>query len=147
MALQIAKGLCGRNFSKQINILQNIPKITNVNARCVVMRTEKAQPAPLESHDERNMRLNRPQSPHLTIYQPQLTSFLSITHRMTGIALTGYAVVLGLGALVMPHDFAHYATMIEGTIYFYLLIYISLVKKVCLGVYKIILFSVIVYSG
>uniref|UniRef100_A0A6M2DEE4 Putative succinate dehydrogenase cytochrome b subunit n=1 Tax=Xenopsylla cheopis TaxID=163159 RepID=A0A6M2DEE4_XENCH len=114
MALQIAKGLCGRNFSKQINILQNIPKITNVNARCVVMRTEKAQPAPLESHDERNMRLNRPQSPHLTIYQPQLTSFLSITHRMTGIALTGYAVVLGLGALVMPHDFAHYATMIEG---------------------------------
>lgn len=114
MALQLAKSLCSRNLGNQISLLRNIPKITNVNSRCVVIRAEKAQPAALESHDERNMRLNRPQSPHLTIYEIQLTSTLSITHRMTGIALTGYAVVLGLGALVMPHDFNHYATMIEG---------------------------------
>ncbi len=33
---------------------------------------------------------NRPISPHLQVYQPQLTSVLSILHRMTG-------VVLGLG--------------------------------------------------
>ena len=31
---------------------------------------------------------NRPLSPHLQIYKPQLTSFLSICHRMTGIWLT-----------------------------------------------------------
>ena len=30
----------------------------------------------------------RPLSPHLQIYRPQLTSMLSITHRMTGIALS-----------------------------------------------------------
>ncbi len=30
---------------------------------------------------------NRPLSPHLQIYKPQLTSFLSICHRMTGIGL------------------------------------------------------------
>ena len=30
---------------------------------------------------------NRPLSPHLQIYKPQLTSFLSICHRMTGIWL------------------------------------------------------------
>lgn len=30
----------------------------------------------------------RPLSPHLQIYKPQLTSVLSITHRATGIALT-----------------------------------------------------------
>ena len=30
----------------------------------------------------------RPLSPHLQIYQPQLTSVLSITHRVTGNALT-----------------------------------------------------------
>ena len=30
---------------------------------------------------------NRPTSPHLTIYKPQITSILSITHRMTGVAL------------------------------------------------------------
>ncbi len=31
---------------------------------------------------------NRPLSPHLLIYRPQLTSVLSITHRMTGVVLT-----------------------------------------------------------
>ena len=30
---------------------------------------------------------DRPLSPHLLIYRPQLTSILSITHRMTGGAL------------------------------------------------------------
>jgi succinate dehydrogenase / fumarate reductase cytochrome b subunit len=34
----------------------------------------------------------RPLSPHLQVYKPQITSILSITHRATGIALT-----LGLG--------------------------------------------------
>ena len=31
---------------------------------------------------------NRPLSPHLQIYKPQLTSILSISHRMTGFALS-----------------------------------------------------------
>ncbi|RLA13585.1 MAG: succinate dehydrogenase, cytochrome b556 subunit, partial [Gammaproteobacteria bacterium] len=31
---------------------------------------------------------NRPLSPHLQIYKPQLTSVLSITHRGTGVFLT-----------------------------------------------------------
>lgn len=30
---------------------------------------------------------NRPLSPHLQVYRPQLTSILSILHRITGIAL------------------------------------------------------------
>ena len=30
---------------------------------------------------------NRPLSPHLQVYRPQLTTFMSITHRATGIAL------------------------------------------------------------
>ena len=32
---------------------------------------------------------NRPLSPHLQVYRPQITSILSITHRMTGVALAG----------------------------------------------------------
>ncbi len=36
----------------------------------------------------------RPISPHLQIYRPQLTSVLSITHRMTGL-------FLGLGSLLL----------------------------------------------
>ncbi len=38
--------------------------------------------------------VERPLSPHIQIYKPQLTSFLSILHRMTG-------VFLGLGALLL----------------------------------------------
>jgi len=49
-----------------------------------------------ETHDDKNARLNRPMSPHLAIYQPQLTTILSITHRATGVALSG--VTAGLGA-------------------------------------------------
>ena len=37
---------------------------------------------------------SRPLSPHLSIYRPQLTSVLSILHRLTGIALAVGAVVL-----------------------------------------------------
>ena len=31
---------------------------------------------------------NRPLSPHLQVYRPQMTSVLSIVHRLTGVALT-----------------------------------------------------------
>ncbi|XP_032670096.1 succinate dehydrogenase cytochrome b560 subunit, mitochondrial-like [Odontomachus brunneus] len=55
-----------------------------------------------ESHDERNMRLKRPMSPHMSIYEVQLTWVLSITHRTTGIMLSSYAMFLGLGTLFIP---------------------------------------------
>ena len=37
------------------------------------------------------MKINRPLSPHLTIYKPQLTSTFSIFHRISG-AFSGAAV-------------------------------------------------------
>jgi len=37
---------------------------------------------------------NRPLSPHLQVYKPQITSILSITHRLTGVALCFGAVLL-----------------------------------------------------
>ena len=39
---------------------------------------------------------NRPLSPHLQIYRPQITSVLSICHRLSGIGL-------GLGALLLAY--------------------------------------------
>src|SRR5262245_10637653 len=36
----------------------------------------------------------RPLSPHLQVYRPQITSVLSITHRLTGIALALGSVLL-----------------------------------------------------
>jgi len=32
---------------------------------------------------------NRPLSPHLQVYRPQITSILSISHRITGVILAG----------------------------------------------------------
>ena len=39
---------------------------------------------------------NRPLSPHLQVYKPQLTTFMSITHRATGIALAVGTLMLVL---------------------------------------------------
>jgi succinate dehydrogenase / fumarate reductase cytochrome b subunit len=52
---------------------------------------------------------NRPLSPHLQVYRVQLTSGLSILHRLTGIALSLGAVALVLWLLAAaggPKDFA-----------------------------------------
>ncbi len=71
--------------------------------------------APIEeTFDGKNARLNRPQSPHLTIYKPQLTSMLSITHRGTGIAITGYAAIFGIAALVCPEGASSVVNAIEA---------------------------------
>ena len=50
---------------------------------------------------------NRPLSPHLQVYKPQLTSMLSITHRATGI-------VLSLGLVVFVSWLALLATNTEN---------------------------------
>jgi succinate dehydrogenase / fumarate reductase cytochrome b subunit len=52
---------------------------------------------------------NRPLSPHLQIYRPQLTAVLSITHRVTGMALalgTLLLVVWLLAAATWPEPYA-----------------------------------------
>lgn len=80
-----------------------VPKIT----------FRKFEPVKMEHHDIRNECLNRPLSPHMTIYSFPLPAIMSITHRATGIMLSGYVTVLGVGALALPHDVSHYITMIE----------------------------------
>ena len=67
-----------------------------------------------ETYFDKNARLGREMSPHLTIYKPQLTSLLSVTHRATGMALGAAVWGLGLAALSSPQDIANYATVIEG---------------------------------
>lgn len=81
--------------------------------RCVVMRVSQAKPPTAESYEEKNSRLKRPLSPHLLIYKPQLTSMLSITHRMTGLALATYAVAFA-AVSVCPQDFPAIAQSIQN---------------------------------
>lgn len=58
---------------------------------------------------------NRPLSPHLQVYRPQLTSVLSISHRISGVALCAGALVpvawlLGLAS--GPDAYARVAAVI-----------------------------------
>ncbi len=52
---------------------------------------------------------DRPLSPHLQIYKPQLTSLLSITHRGTGIFLSLGALLLCFWLLAVAAGPATYA--------------------------------------
>ncbi|KAI9822541.1 MAG: hypothetical protein M1827_000260 [Pycnora praestabilis] len=47
-------------------------------------------------------RRNRPVSPHLSIYQPQVTWYLSALNRITGSTLSGGLYVFGAAYLVAP---------------------------------------------
>jgi succinate dehydrogenase (ubiquinone) cytochrome b560 subunit len=47
-------------------------------------------------------RRNRPVSPHLGIYQPQITWIPSMLNRLTGIAMSGPFYLFGIGYLVAP---------------------------------------------
>jgi succinate dehydrogenase / fumarate reductase, cytochrome b subunit len=54
--------------------------------------------------------VNRPLSPHLQVYRPQITSVLSILHRITGVALTIGTVLLTwwlVAAAYGPEQFAN----------------------------------------
>ena len=45
--------------------------------------------------------MQRPISPHLQIYKPQLTSMLSILHRLTGIYLVSAAIALAIWIIAL----------------------------------------------
>ncbi len=57
---------------------------------------------------------NRPLSPHLQVYRPQITSVLSITHRITGVGLS-------LGVLMLTYWLYAMASGEETFINFYIL--------------------------
>jgi len=48
----------------------------------------------IEYMSPQNNKDNRPLSPHIGIYKPQITSILSISHRMSGFALYVGAILL-----------------------------------------------------
>ncbi len=51
------------------------------------IKTESIKPADARAILDKQ-RLNRPSSPHFTIYQPQITWLVSIAHRVTGTGLS-----------------------------------------------------------
>ena len=60
---------------------------------------------------------NRPLSPHLQVYKPQLTSSLSILHRLAGIALAVGTLLLVwwlMAAAAGPEAFATVQAFVDG---------------------------------
>jgi len=60
------------------------------------------------------MARQRPLSPHLQVYRPQLTSMMSITHRATGVALTTGTLVLAAWLVAVALGGESYAMMTQA---------------------------------
>ena len=59
------------------------------------------------------MTQKRPLSPHLTIYRPQLTSMMSITHRLSGVALASGSIFLVWWLVALAYG-GDYYQMVQG---------------------------------
>ncbi|EKM84350.1 SDH3 putative [Agaricus bisporus var. burnettii JB137-S8] len=79
-----------------------------------LIQTESLSPSASEGILNKQ-RLSRPMSPHLTIYQPQLTSVVSIFNRFAGAGLGVLLYGFGLAYLVAPTTFdsVHLLTFIH----------------------------------
>jgi len=81
-----------------------------------VLKTSGAAQAQMDAFWAKQKKRNRPMSPHLTIYAPQLTSMLSISHRITGAAVTGAYLGLAWGSLMYSAaDVQQFADMMNAS--------------------------------
>ncbi|KAL2076929.1 hypothetical protein ACEWY4_027482 [Coilia grayii] len=66
---------------------------------------------------DKNNRLNRPMSPHITIYRWSIPMAMSVTHRGTGVALSGGISLFAMAALVLPGSYPYYLDLIHSLTY------------------------------
>ena len=78
------------------------------------------------------MKKNLPISPHLQIYKPQITSLLSITHRITGfglnlalILLSLWIISFGLGSDVYANFVSIFETIFVKIVFYFIVLGIS----------------------
>lgn len=69
-----------------------------------------ARDALLVGRNSEGRLVQRPLSPHLQVYKPQITSVLSITHRATGIALSVGTLLMAWWLVAAAASPAAYAT-------------------------------------
>jgi succinate dehydrogenase (ubiquinone) cytochrome b560 subunit len=81
-----------------------------------VLKTSGAAQAQMDAFWKKQKTRNRPMSPHLTIYAPEMTSMLSISHRITGVAVTGAYLGLAWGSLMYSGaDVQQFADMMNAS--------------------------------
>ncbi|KAF9557101.1 succinate dehydrogenase cytochrome b560 subunit [Agrocybe pediades] len=96
------------------NLVRNQVALRNV----VGKRSIQIQSLPPSANTEilNKQRLNRPSTPHFTIYQPQLTWLASIANRVTGVGLSVLLYGFSIGYLIAPGtlDSAHVIEFVAG---------------------------------
>lgn len=93
------------------------PACYKTSASINAQKEAASQVVPGEDFFKKNERLSRPLSPHLTIYKPQLTSMLSITHRGTGVMMSCMLSGFGIGMMCLPASFPYYIGLLSSTHY------------------------------
>ena len=82
---------------------------------------------------------NRPLSPHLTVYKPQITSVMSILHRITGIfqSLGTICIFLLIASLTLGQDYYNIINILFdsliGKVFLYFYIF-SVCYHLCNGI-------------
>jgi len=104
------QGLCGRkNATLHCNPFKSQWSRGVFTTSCVsAMKIQTA-----EDFWAKNRRLRRPTSPHLTIYKPQITSMLSISHRGTGLFLSAVMSGFSIGIVALPNSYPYYLNLVE----------------------------------
>lgn len=99
------------NYTRLCTLSARVP-ISSLSCR-VLSTTSEFKVKGTQEFFHKNDVLKRPMSPHLTIYKPQLTSMLSIAHRVSG---AGYGVLLYAGAVLTlcPGGFSSYVALAES---------------------------------
>jgi succinate dehydrogenase (ubiquinone) cytochrome b560 subunit len=64
----------------------------------------------------KNKELNRPMSPHLTIYKFELPAILSISHRATGLAASVVLYAGGIGAIFCNQSFPELLQLVQANV-------------------------------
>jgi len=110
-------------LSFNLNVLPWRQSMASSTFAMKTVNTNLTKPLSGENFENKNKRLNRPLSPHLSIYKFQANMALSISHRITGLAQNGMLYGLAIGAMVLPGNFPYYLGMLEAAHLNPLLIY------------------------
>jgi len=117
----MASMLCRRGVPAHLNLLKKsnwVAGLTSSSAKWLTTSASAQATAKLDPKEDfwdKNKRFNRPMSPHLTIYKLQITSVLSVTHRGTGLALSGLTSAFAIGMLMASSPFPTYISLLQSS--------------------------------
>jgi len=106
MSLQLAlRSACGI-VGEAVLLRRLAPSFHSVHHGFSTSTPSKSKPEELSAFWKKNVDLKRPVSPHLQVYAPQLTSMLSITNRITGVATTAGIIAFANIMMISSSPFA-----------------------------------------